>query len=279
MNRLLAFVALALTVLLAPIVHAGDNLGTQLMHCTFKITNGKVSGTGFVLSEWRDGHDPRWLLVTAAHVVEQIKEDEALLVLRKPLPDQTYEKLNHRFALRREGKPLWVKHPTQDVAVMPLALPAEVTVPRLPVELLATDEMWQRYEIQPGDTLRCIGFPHAGHFESNGAGFPLVRMGCLASFPVLPTKQTKTFLFDFNTFEGDSGGAVYLDEPQRIAKEGVPPERAQLIVGLVHGQHFIEERFSTIYQSGMTRHRLGLCIVIHATAIRETIDLLAAKQE
>jgi hypothetical protein len=232
-----------------------------------------------VLDASAEGNQPRWVLVTAAHVFEQIKEDEATLVVRKPAPNDSYAKHNHRLLIRREGKPLWSKHASQDVAVMHLSLPADVPLPRVPVECLATDELLKRYEVQPGDIVRCVGFPHAGQFEPNSAGLPLVRIGCIASYPLLPTTQTKTFLYDFNTFEGDSGAAVYLDDSRRIVSGNAEGERVRLILGVVHGQHFIDEKFKTIYQSGLTRHRMGLSIVVHATAIRETLDQLDAQGE
>jgi len=275
MNRTLLLVVLVVAWLTPQaVLPADDNLSTQLMQCTFKITNGHTNGTGFVLDASAEGNQPRWVLVTAAHVFDQIKEDEATLVVRKPAENGSYAKHNHKFLIRRDGKSLWAKHASQDVAVIPLSLPVDVPLPRLSVECLATDALLKRYEVQPGDIVRCVGFPHAGQFEPNSAGWPLVRIGCLASFPLLPTTQTKTFLYDFNTFEGDSGAPVYLDDARRILSGQAEGERVRLILGVVHGQHFIDEKFKTIYQSGQTRHRMGLSIVVHATAIRETLDLL-----
>ena len=88
-----------------------------------------------------------------------------------------------------------------------------------------------------------------------------------------PTGKTKTFIADFNTFEGDSGSPIYVAEEGNSAG-GAEAKRRQLIIGLVHGQHFLDEKFKNIYQSGETKHRLGLAIVVHATAIRETIEQL-----
>ncbi|MGD0093567.1 MAG: E3 binding domain-containing protein, partial [Planctomycetota bacterium] len=71
----------------------------------------------------------------------------------------------------------------------------------------------------------------------------------------------------------DSGSPIYVAEEAR-ASAGANERPTQLIVGIVHGQHFLNEKFKTIYQSGETKHRMGLCIVVHAAAIRETIELL-----
>ncbi len=271
----IARIVLPLLITIAPssATWAAD-LGTQLMLCTFKLVNPKTQGTVFVLT--REGDRPARLLITAAHVLEQMDGDEATLVARKETADQQFERLNFALKIRREKKPLWTRHPTQDVAVLPVELPPEAHVSRVSLALLATDDMLRANEVHPGDLLRCPGFPHAAQFEPNAAGFPLIRLGCLASFPIVPTQSTKSLLFDFNTFEGDSGAPVYLEDPRRVLAGRPEPVHTQLILGVVHGQHMIDEHFRTVYQSGQTRHRMGLAIVTHASAIRETIELLDA---
>ncbi len=251
-----------------------DDLGTRLMHSTFKLTNGKTNGTVFLLSRPKPDGQPQTILITAAHVVEQMEGEEVDLVTRKPRPDDSVEKVPVKVRLRQEGKPLWAKHPALDVAALAIALPKEVEPPLLSVELLATDDMLKQYEVHPGDLLRCVGYPHSGQFEANAAGFPVARLGCLASFPLVPTKETNGFLFDFNVFEGDSGAPVYLEEHNRFYAGKTQEGRVQLIMGLISGQHMIDEQYKMIYQSGMTRHRMGLAIVMHAVSIREAIELL-----
>ena len=82
----------------------------------------------------------------------------------------------------------------------------------------------------------------------------------------MPVERYPTFLADYNTFEGDSGGPVCFES----TAEG---ESATKIVGLIHGQHFLDERYKTVYQSGLVRKRLGLAIVVNSRAILETIAL------
>jgi hypothetical protein len=81
---------------------------------------------------------------------------------------------------------------------------------------------------------------------------------------VTPYEKHATFLVDYNTFEGDSGGPVYSEELGGSMK----------IIGLVHAQHFLDERFKLVYQEGMTRKRLGLAIIVNSQAILETIESL-----
>jgi hypothetical protein len=251
-----------------------DDLGTRLMHSTFKLTNGKANGTVFLLSRPKADGQPQTILITAAHVVEQMEGEEVDLVTRKHGPDDLVEKMPVKIRLRQEGKPLWAKHPALDVAALAISLPKEVEPSLLSVDLLATDEMLKQYEVHPGDLLRCVGYPHSGQFEANTAGFPVARLGCVASFPLVPTKKTNGFLFDFNVFEGDSGAPVFLEEHNRFYAGKVQEGRVQLILGLISGQHMIDEQYKMIYQSGMTRHRMGLAIVMHSASIREAIELL-----
>jgi hypothetical protein len=252
-----------------------DDLGTRLMHSTFKLTNGKTNGTVFLLTRRLADGQPQTVLITAAHVVEQMEGDEVDLVTRKAGPDDSFEKMPVKVRLRQEGKPLWAKHPALDVAALAVTLPKEVEPQLLSVDLLATDESLKQYEVHPGDLLRCVGYPHSGQFEANPAGFPVARLGCVASFPLVPTKKTNAFLFDFNVFEGDSGAPVYMEEHNRYYAGKIQEGRVQLILGLISGQHMIDEQYKMIYQSGMTRHRMGLAIVMHAASIREAIDMLS----
>lgn len=269
---------LALVFAPSPRVAGDDNLSTQLIHATFKIAGGETRGTAFVLSRIKAPGQPQSVLVTTAHSFEQMKTDSIRLTVRKPAANESFEKQEVEIPIRREGKPLWTKHPEQDVAALDVALPAEIVPTSLPVSLLASDESLKQYDVQPGDLLRCVGFPHAAQFEANAAGFPVVRIGCLASFPILPTRQTKTFLADINAFEGDSGAAVYLDDPHGLTSGDPQAGPARLILGMVVGQILIDEKFANIYQSGQFRHRMALAVVVHASAIRETIELLDAAE-
>lgn len=259
----------------------GTDLDTQLMLGTVKVSDPDSTGTAFILSR-TDPDNPKgtqFLLVTAEHVLGRTKGDEVSVVFHKRDAEGGYAKSPSKVKVRKSGKPLWTKHPTVDVAVMPITPPADAFTPSLAIDLLASDVDLARYEIHPGDIFRCIGYPHPNLFESGDSGFGVVRSGCIASYPLLPTRKSKSFLGDFNIFEGDSGAPVYLAENARVY--GAKPEtgRVRLILGLVSGQHFIDEEFKMIYQNGKFRHRMGLGIIMHASAIKEAIDLLNPAKE
>jgi hypothetical protein len=118
----------------------------------------------------------------------------------------------------------------------------------------------------------CLGYPH--RVESNEAGFPVLRSGSVASFPLVPTAANRTFLLSANTFEGDSGGPVYLADCRRCLPGRDEPQEVRLILGLVTGQHFLDEEMKMVYGTTKVRHRLGLAIVVQAAFIRETLDRL-----
>jgi hypothetical protein len=241
-------------------------LQTQVVLATYRLEHPKTSGTGFVVSRpdpaGQEGHE--LLLLTAAHAFEKMEGNRATLVLRKQDTNGDWAASPIELVIREKGKPLWHKHPKLDVAVMRLTTPKEGTIDSVPLATLANAEDWKTSQPEPGSLIRCVGFPHAAQFKPSAAGFPLTRLGCVASFPLTPFAKHPTFLVDYNTFEGDSGGPVYVEKLGGSMK----------IIGLVHAQHFLDERFKLVYQEGMTRKRLGLAIIVNSQAILETIDSL-----
>ena len=256
-----------------------EDLDTQLMLATVKLSDPDASGTAFVLSRVpaKDPKASQFILITAEHILSRTKSEEVGVVYHKKKADGGYEKAPAKLRVRQGGKALWTKHPTLDVAILPITPPAEVVLPAISVDLLATDADLQKFEVHPGDLVRCIGYPHPNQFEPSEAGFGVVRAGCIAGFPILPTRTTKTLLLDMNSFEGDSGAPVYLSDDHRLSTGKTEPAGARLILGMMIGQHFLDEEFKMIYQTGKFRHRMGFAIVVHASAIKETIDLLSPK--
>ena len=256
-----------------------SDLDTQLMLTTVKVSDSDSTGTAFILSRPKPG-DPKatqFLLITAEHTLSRSKGNEVTVVFRKKSADGGHEKAPVKITVRQDGKVLWKKHPTADVGILPITPPPDALVPSVSVDLLASDEDLERHQIHPGDPVRCVGFPHPNQFEPNEAGFGVVRSGCIAGYPLRPTRKTKTLLLDLNTFEGDSGAPVYFVDDHRLVAGKTEPGPVRLILGLMVGQHFLDEEFKMIYQTGKFRHRMGFGIAVHATAIKETIDLLDAK--
>jgi hypothetical protein len=260
----------------SPVLVQAEHLSVQLMRATCRVSGPNTAGTALLLTRPVAGNPQQnqTVLITAAHVFEAMQGEQATLLCRQKEPDGTYKKLPVPLTIRKEKQPLWTKHPNADVAALAVKLPEAADVAGVPVELLASDDLLKQYDIHAGDEVFCLGFPH--QFENNQAAFPVLRTGLISSLSVLPTKTTQSLLVSYNTFEGDSGGPVYMAESNRLVEGNPQPQNVRLILGLVHGQHFLDEDIRTPYEVRKVRHRLGLAIVIHASFIRETIEKLPA---
>jgi S1-C subfamily serine protease len=260
-------------------------INTVLMESTFKIASegGGALGTAFIVGRPYADNPNRsaFVLVTAAHVLDGINGNTAVLHMREKVGTDQWKRLAWKIAIRTDAtgsdgntinRPLWTKHPRADVAVMYVSLPKQASFnqnPLVPMDLLATDKLLTDNEIHPGDEVTALGFPLGA--ESSSAGFPVLRSGKIASFPLLPTKETAVFLFDFRVFPGNSGGPVYFMQINRRVGNSINfGSYVQFIVGLVSEQVVVTERVI----SGTVNHSLGLARVVHASLIREAIELL-----
>ena len=103
-----------------------------------------------------------------------------------------------------------------------------------------------------------LGFPQG--LSANPAGFPILRSGRVASYPLGPSTAYPTFLLDFRVFPGNSGGPVWLDESQT---PGIPDDqKGRFVAGLLTQQ----------VEKG--DQNLGIGIVTQAQFIRDTLRLL-----
>ncbi len=250
-------------------------LNTLLMRSTFKLVGNGSVGTAFIVGRpmVKEAGKAYFVMVTAAHVLEEMKGTHATLFVRKK-ENGNYEKVTHLVEIRREDKPLWIRHPAEaaDVAAMYVALPEDIDIALVSIAILADDELLGKFEIHPGDELLCLGYPFGA--EANEAGFPILRSGKIASYPLIPTNQTKTFLYDFQIFPGNSGGPVYFVESGRTYAGGMHVGTIQFIAGIVSQEHLITQKTESLYEVKETRYPLALAKVVHASFIKETIELL-----
>ncbi len=258
---------------------AQSDINTILMRSTFKIAGSEKLGTAFIIGKPVPGDTQKlyYILVTAAHVLRDIKENQAVLCLRKKQGNE-FIKVPFPLIIRKEGVPIWKEHPKADVAVMYVNLPNDVDVQLLPMSLLVSDKQLEEYEIHPGDSLSCLGYPFGA--EANEAGFPILRSGQIASYPLTPTAKVKTFLYDFRVFGGNSGGPVYFIDRNRSYGGNVSlGTTIQFFAGLVSEEQFLEEEIRSLSETRRAKHPLSLAVVVHASLIKETIDLLPPKSE
>ena len=122
------------------------------------------------------------------------------------------------------------------------------------------DDTFSSYAVGAGDQMMALGFPRG--LSANPAGFPILRSGRVASFPLAPAAAFPTFLLDFTVFPGNSGGPVFMAEGVRRRPGGGESQEVQFIAGLL------------TQQVELNSERLEIGIVTHARYIRETLSLM-----
>ncbi|MBB5746361.1 trypsin-like serine peptidase [Brevundimonas variabilis] len=221
--------------------------------------NRKAIGTGFLVTDTApDGH-VRVVLVTAKHVFEEMPRASLEVGFRAEINQEwayTPADVNIRNS---EGRPLWTSHPERDVAVIELRVPAELAAKAIPLAYLADDDSFAQDAVAPGEEFMALGYPRG--LSSNAAGFPILRMGRLASYPIGASAVSPTFLLDFSVFPGNSGGPVLRAPDSRDGRA-----RHGLIAGLLTQQVEVD------------RERMDIGIVTHARFVRETLGVLDGRQ-
>jgi V8-like Glu-specific endopeptidase len=243
------------------------DLSVELMHATVQLEqplgNGtRTVGTGFLISETAPDGQPRTVLVTANHVFKQMPGQIARIGYRVANADGSWSYSPQPLRIRDgAGKELWTHHPARDVAAITISAPPEFAKAAIPKDYLASDDTFTKYEVEAGDELMALGFPRG--LAANQAGFPILRSGRIASYPVAPATIFPTFLLDFSVFPGNSGGPVFMHGVRRTpAALGQPAQDVEFIAGLL------------TQQVELNNERLEIGIVTHAKYIRETIGLI-----
>lgn len=285
-------VALCLAVAFVSFAAAQEepSLSVGLMQSTFKLEgrapgNSVTIGTGFILMRPLAGTPAQnggvitgeMVLVTAAHVFEGMIGDTATIHLRIHDSSQNrWVEVLGQFKIRDStGAPLWKRNPEADIAVMYVRPPFQPMERVIPTTLLANDDLIQRYGMDPGVELNCLGYPLG---DQGIAGFPILRTGVIASYPLVPTRTTKGFLFDFRVFEGNSGGPVYFEQQNLRGSMGTCCG-ARFLMGLVTDEHLYKTPpGGTEPYAGVKVQQLSIGVVVHASLIAETINLLPSPE-
>lgn len=284
-NTILILIAAVLVLwcrfVLAGETQQGFESNVTFMRSTFRLEGQGSQGTAFLVGRPHPKVPTklRYVLVTAAHVLEGMKGDKATLVLRREVPPATWETLPTPLTIRDQGQNLWTKHPQADVGVIYVGVPKNATRGVIPLDMLADDSLLSEYEIHPGDDLTCLGYP-LGAGNSQG-DFPILRSGKIASYPLLPSKEMKTFLLDFPVFPGNSGGPVYISHsgPRIMGSAIVTGRPFHFVMGLVSQQRMFTQKIEELYGKREQSYPLGLAEIVHASIIREAIELLPAPED
>jgi hypothetical protein len=217
----------------------------------------RIVGTGFLISARAPDGSPTTVLITANHVFSGMKGVQVTVGYRTARSDGGWTYTPRPLRIRDpSGAPLWTAHPARDVAAISVQAPPELAKAAIPVNYLASDEDYASHAIGPGDELFVLGFPEG--LAANGWGFPILRSGRVASYPLSPTVWP-TFLLDFAVFPGNSGGPVFATPGlQHTSTDHTRP----VIAGILTQQVEVDAQ------------PLQIGIVTHAKYIRETVELL-----
>lgn len=236
-----------------------DDAAETLIHATCKLVGDNSVAAGLVVARDRENGSAQRYIVTAHHVLARMNGDACVLVSRKRQGDGAYERLEIRIPIHKSGAALWKKHASRDIAVLPL--PPDVQVDAVPFESLASEDALA--DVRVGDAVRLAVFPE--RVEASAVGFPIVRGGVIASYPLLPATKFPVFLVDATAWTGDSGGPVMHDR----LRTG---ENGPLVIGIVRGMRTL---FDTVKESRFVERRtlypLGLAEIMHASFAREVI--------
>lgn len=257
MRNLFRLAAVALGLVCLQVARADTSPIEDALRATVRITKGQVSGTGFFVSAGSAGAR-RTYLVTAAHVFNDMPGPSCTLVLRTKT-DKGYLRKEIELPIRNGDKPVWGRHPELDAAAIDVTLPADCDIKPLPIEAIAVQADMEK--LPAGQDLFIPCFP--AKLEANSAGWPILRKGSLASYPL--TGQNTLFV-DYSHFGGDSGAPVVM-----TTKDGAR------VVGLVFAMERQTDRTVAPLEERTVHTPLGLAIAVQAPNLRQTIDALLKK--
>ena len=241
------------------------DLSVELIHATVQVEQPlgdgtRTVGTGFLINAPRADGRPRTVLVTANHVFNKMPGANARIGYRFSNSDGSWNYAPQTLKIRESGRELWTKHPARDVAVIEISAPPEFARAAIPLTWLAADDTFAKNGVAAGDQMMALGFPRG--LAANQAGFPILRSGKVASYPVAPAHIFPTFLLDFTVFPGNSGGPVFMSEGARKRPGATEAQEVQFVAGLL------------TQQVELNNERLEIGIVTHAKYIRETLARL-----
>lgn len=221
----------------------------------------RTVGTGFLIDAPTPDGKPRTILVTAAHVFDRMPSMTARIGYRIQAADGAWRYDPQPLTIRDDAKAAkWTRHPTRDVAAIVIKAPDEFAKAAIPLSWLAQDDTFTQYALGPGDEMMALGFPRG--LSANQAGFPILRSGRVASYPLAPSNVFPTFLLDFSVFPGNSGGPVFMAEGARRRPGGTESQEVQFVAGIL------------TQQVELSGERLEIGIVTHARFVRETVAMI-----
>ncbi len=219
----------------------------------------RVVGTGFLIDDPTPDGRPRTVLITAGHVFDKMAGATARIGYRFQSQDGSWHFSAQPLPIRQGASQLWTRNPSHDIAAIAIQAPPEFARAAIPIAWLADEDAFGRVQVGPGDEMFVLGYPEG--LAANSQGFPILRSGRVASYPIGPAKEFQSFLLDFRVFNGNSGGPVFMT-PDLRRRPDAPAVATPLVTGIL------------TQQTSVGDERLELGIVVRADYIRQTLQLL-----
>ena len=194
---------------------------TVMMDATIQIggpsnaAGKETCGSGFFIGgqTQQTSETSQYTLVTAAHVFDRIAGDDAQFAIRLKRDGKIVRSVL-TVPIRQSSIRLYAKHPDADVAVMRVTLPKNHAHAMVNWPALATDDVFAKLGIHPGDEMFTVGYPLCT--MANPQGYPMLRRGAVATPIHVPGSVLTSFYLDVPTYEGNSGGPVYFEYSDRM---------------------------------------------------------------
>lgn len=267
-NRLIAGrlpTALLFMLFAAPLWCCAEESGfADTLHATFHISDGKTSGTCFVVQTEAGKH----VLVTCAHTMEGFTGETCKVIFRSRNESGVYQRKEAEVAIRQGDDKLWRRHAKHDIAALPIEPPEGVLITPVAWADLADAKHFEQ-QLAVGDGVFIPGYPV--DMEGNKVGWPIVRKGSIATFPLTPIEQVEKFYLNAATFGGDSGAPV-------IHVQRIDGRKHATVVGIVWGMRRQTSRSVSPFEERTLHTPLALAEAAPAPFIRETILLLEGQE-
>ena len=262
--RRLAAVGLVLVAAAAARPATPEDAAEAALRGTVRLTNGSVSGTGWVVAVPGPDDAVQHVLVTANHVFDGMKTPDCRIVYRVPGKGGVFDRREEKVAIRDGDKARWVRHPELDAAALRIDVPKGVDLQPFPFDRVADESWTAKKKVRVGQDVFVPCFPVQR--ESNAAGWPVLRKGSLASHPLAPAAAVKTFFVDYSHFGGDSGAPVV-----------AYPNGEPLVVGLVFAMLRQTNTAVTPFEERTYHVPIDLAVAVHSAHVRTVIDRAVEK--
>lgn len=200
----------------------------DLFYSTIKITETnfvnlpkkKVTGSAFFFG-FNFGNKTEFVLVTNKHVIENSSNGE-LLFNEESLNKDSSSKILVKF---KDFESIWIKHPTEDIAILPLSAVYERILFHTRKKILIKSYSENNILIGKNDTILnglqnilMIGYPKGFYDSINN--IPILRQGYTATPIHINYNNERKFLADIPIFSGSSGSPVIFYNDIGISRNG-----------------------------------------------------------